>query len=96
MPKYVRVSGFMKDSKNMTFSLCNSKSDIQYNLRKAARSNDKETYVNMLRLKKFVNKASREFYVNGSTALSMTTEDWKNGPKYVIRENGRFKAVVSR
>jgi hypothetical protein len=50
----------------------------------------------MLRLKKFVNKASSEFYVNGSTALSMTTEDWKNGPKYVIRENGRFKAVVSR
>ena len=96
MSKYVVVTGFRAESKAITFDLSNSKQDIVYNMRAAKKRNDKETYIRMLRLKGFVAKASREFYTDGSRNISLTMETWKNGPKYVVRENGRFKMVLPR
>lgn len=96
MSGYVRVGAFKTTSKFPAYAIANSRQDIVYNMKKAAKRNDKETYLVMLKLRGFVSKASREYHAEGKQSISLSFEDWKNGPKYVVRENGRFKAVFPR
>jgi hypothetical protein len=92
MSKYVFVSGF--DSKSKPGMMHFAKSDVQYNLKLARRKNDKKTYVKMLTLRSHISRAIREQDSLGNTIVSVRRESWKNGEKYVVRNNGRFKAVI--
>jgi hypothetical protein len=93
MSKYVIVSGF--DSKSKPGMMHFAKGDVQYNLKLAKRKNDKSTYIKMLTLRGYISRAIRQQDSMGDTNVSIRRESWKNGEKYVVRNNGRFKAVIS-
>jgi hypothetical protein len=95
MSKYVVISGTSPSGQKG--SLHFAKSDISYNLRLAARKHDKDTYVRMLRLKKYVSYGIRMQDTLGNPCITLKLESWKNGQKYVVRNmNGKFLAVVDK
>lgn len=93
MSKYVHISGTstVKPMSSLQFA----QNDINYNLRLAKKKRDRDMYIRMMKLRGHVNFGIRMADKIGDVPITLRTEVWKNGKKYVVRTiNGKFRAVI--